>query len=43
MLQTEFIKNLNCNYERIKLDEKPEENRYQYCIVTRGGMKGILP
>lgn len=43
MLQTEFIKNLNCNYERIMLDEKPEENRYQYCIVTRGGMKGILP
>lgn len=43
MLQTEYVKNLNCNYERIRLDEKPEENRYQYCIVTRGGMKGILP
>lgn len=43
MLQTEFVKNLNCNYERILLDQKPEENRYQYCIVTRGGIRGLLP
>lgn len=43
MIQAEFVKNLNCNYERILLEEKPEENRYQYCIVTRGGVKGILP
>lgn len=43
MLRTEFVKNLNCNYERILLDQKPEENRYQYCIVTRGGIRGLLP
>ncbi len=43
MLQTEFVRNLNCNYERILLDKNPEENRYQYCIVTRGGIKGLLP
>lgn len=42
MLETEFIRNLNCNYERILLEEKPEENRYQYCIVMRGGIRGLL-
>lgn len=43
MLQSEYIRNLNCNYERVLLDKKPEENRYQYCIVTRGGIRGLLP
>lgn len=43
MLQTEFIRHLNCNYERLLLNKKPEENRYQYCIVGRGGIKGLLP
>ncbi len=43
MLQTEFVRNLNCNYERILLDQNPEKKRYQYCIVTRGGIKGLLP
>ena len=43
MLHTEYVKNLNCNYERILLEEKPEENRYQYCIVGRGGIKRLLP
>ena len=42
MLQTEFVRSLNCNYERILLDKKPEDKRYQYCILSRGGMKGIL-
>lgn len=42
MLQTEYVRNLNCNYERILLDEKPEEKRYQYCILNRGGIKGLL-
>lgn len=42
-MQTEYIKSLNCNYERILLDGKPEEKRYQYCIVGRGGIKGLLP
>lgn len=43
MLKTEYVRNLNCNYERILLDEKPEEKRYQYCILNRGGIKGLLP
>lgn len=42
-MQTEFVRNLNCNYERILLEEKPEEKRYQYCILNRGGIKGLLP
>ena len=42
MLKTDYVRNLNCNYERILLEEIPEENRYQYCIVTRGGIKGLL-
>ncbi|MCM1190126.1 MAG: FHA domain-containing protein [bacterium] len=41
-MQTEFVRSLNCNYERILLDKKPEENRYQYCILSRGGIKGLL-
>ena len=43
MLHTEYVRSLNCNYERILLDTKPEEKRYQYCILSRGGIKGLLP
>lgn len=43
MLHTEFIRSLHCNYERVLLDKKPEEKRYQYCILSRGGIKGLLP
>lgn len=42
-MQTEFIRSLNCNYVRVLLDKKPEEKRYQYCILNRGGIKGLLP
>lgn len=43
MLQTEFIRSIHCNYERILLDKKPEDKKYQYCILSRGGIKGLLP
>jgi len=43
MITTEYVNNLNCNYERILLDKRPEEKRYQYCILNRGGIKGLLP
>lgn len=43
ILETEFVRNLNCNYERVLLGEKPEENRYQYCILNRGGIRFLLP
>ena len=42
MLETEFIKSLQSNYARIRLAEKPDDRRYQYCILTRGGIKGLL-
>ena len=38
----EYVRSLNCNYERILLEEKPEEKRYQYCMVSRGGIRGLL-
>ena len=41
-METEFVKSLQCNYERVRLPEKPDERRYQYCILTRGGIKGLL-
>lgn len=43
MINSEYIKSMNCNFERIKLEEAPEEKRYQYCIVSRGGISGLLP
>ena len=42
MLQTEFLRSLNCNYERVLLNKNPEEKRYQYCMISRGGIKGLL-
>ncbi len=42
-MKTEFVRNLNSNYKRILLDRKPDEQRYQYCILNRGGIKGLLP
>lgn len=42
-MQTEYVRSLHNNYERILLEQKPEENRYQYCIMSRGGIKGLLP
>lgn len=42
MLQTEFVKNLHSNYVRVQLADKPQEQRYQYCILNRGGIKGLL-
>lgn len=42
-LHMEYIRSLNCNYERILLGKRPEERRYQYCILTRGEVRGLLP
>ena len=43
MMEVEYVRSLNCNYERIHLDKRPEEKKYQYCILSRGGIKGLLP
>lgn len=42
MLQTEYIRSLHSNYERIALEQNPQEHRYQYCMLSRGGIKGLL-
>lgn len=43
MFTAEYVRNCNCNYERIALAEKPQERRYQYCILSRGGIRYLLP
>lgn len=42
-MNTEYIRVLNCNYERLLLERPVEERRYQYCILGRGGIKYLLP
>ena len=42
-LEIEYVRNLNCNYERIRVAQKPETQKYQYCILERGGMRYMLP
>lgn len=43
MLNIEYVRSLNSNYERIRLDKIPEERKYQYCILGRCQVKGLLP
>ncbi len=43
MFTAEYVRTCNCNYERIALTEKPQERRYQYCILSRGGIRYLLP
>jgi hypothetical protein len=42
MLNAEYVRVLNCNYEKIGLTDNPDTKRYQYCILGRGGIKGLL-
>lgn len=42
MLNTEYVRSLQCSYERVALDQLPDERRYQYCILSRGGIGGLL-
>jgi hypothetical protein len=41
-IETEFVKSLHNNYERIHMNVRPDEKRYQYCILSRGGINGLL-
>lgn len=43
MIKSEYVRNLNRNYERIQLEGKVNCKRYQYCILFRGGIKYLLP
>jgi len=40
-MKTEYIRSLNLNYERILLPSSTEE-RFQYKMIERGGMKNLL-
>lgn len=42
-METEYIKSMHSNFARILLEEIPDERKYQYCILNRGGIKGLLP
>lgn len=42
-METEYIKSMHSNYARILLEEMPDEGKYQYCILSRGGIRGLLP
>lgn len=42
-MRTEYIRILNCNYERLQLEQAVNERRYQYCILGRGGIRYLLP
>ncbi len=41
-MEIEYTRNLQSNYLKLNLREKPLKNRYQYGIVTRGGVRGLL-
>lgn len=43
MIKSEYVRNLNRNYERVLLDGQTDCKRYQYCILVRGGIKYLLP
>ncbi|MGN0430229.1 MAG: DUF6382 domain-containing protein [Acetatifactor sp.] len=43
MIQTEYIRSLHSNYERICLENDFQEHKYQYAMLSRGGIKGLLP
>ncbi len=43
MFQSEYVRNLNRNYERIRMEDDVDCRRYQYCILLRGGIKYLLP
>ncbi|MCR5255922.1 MAG: FHA domain-containing protein [Acetatifactor sp.] len=42
-METEYVRSLQTSFCRINLKKKPEENRFQYGILTRGGIGSLLP
>lgn len=42
MIKTEYVRNLNRNYLRVMPESRPDYKRYQYCILSRGGIKYLL-
>ncbi len=43
MIVSEYTKGLKNSYVRIRELSLPDERKYQYCIMKRGGISGFLP
>ena len=43
MIVSEYVRGLKNNYVRIRELSLPDERKYQYCIMKRGGISGFLP
>ncbi|MCR4791725.1 MAG: FHA domain-containing protein [Lachnospiraceae bacterium] len=43
MIVSEYVNGLKNNYVRIRELSLPDERKYQYCIMKRGGISGFLP
>ncbi len=43
MIVSEYVRGLKNNYIRIRELTLPDERKYQYCIMKRGGITGLLP
>lgn len=43
MIVSEYVRGLKNNYVRIRELSLPDERKYQYCIMKRGGITGFLP
>lgn len=43
MIVSEYVRGLKNNYVRIRELSLPDERKYQYCIMKRGGISGLLP
>jgi len=43
MIVSEYVRGLRNNYVRIRELSLPDERKYQYCIMKRGGITGLLP
>ena len=43
MIVSEYVRGLKNNYVRIRELTLPDERKYQYCIMKRGGISGLLP
>ena len=43
MIVSEYVRGLKNNYVRLRELTLPDERKYQYCIMKRGGITGLLP
>ena len=43
MIVSEYVRGIKNNYVRLRELTLPDERKYQYCIMKRGGITGLLP